>query len=382
MATKLPSIRIHKPTKQYIVNHQGKRHYLGPWSPLDKKPPQSVQVAFASLLGRLLSISEEIPQKPDFWQRSMTISELVQRFMVSVQEDRPHDIVRWKSYLRALLELYADWPVKSFGPSRMLKVQDRMIAQGHSRTGTNHNIGKIRQLFSWGVAREYVEPEMLLALKTIPPVKFGRAHETSARGMVEDSIVDETIPHLPPQLQSMVQIQRITGMRPGEVCSMTTGQIDRSRQVWWFRPVHHKTLHRGKERMIPLGPKAQELLAPWLRADPDKPLFCPKENQEDWREGRRKAGKAPLDSRKRKRTQPTRYTTGRYGQIIRAVCLESGIPLWSPNQLRKAAAQSVLETLGIDHARALLGHSTTEVTRHHYLTQEMAKAEQAALKIG
>lgn len=377
-----PVIRVHKSTKQYVVYHGGKRHYLGPWAPTDRKPPQSVQVAFATLVGRIYAIAEDVPNKPDFWQRSLTVAELAEGFLNFVQQDRPKDLSRWRCYLRPLLELFADWPLTSFGPARLIKVQDRLVSLGHSRTGTDHTIGKIRQVFSWGVCREFVKPEQLVALRTVPGVRHGRAVEKKARGKVADSIVIETLPHLPPRIRVMVQVQRLTGMRPSEVCLMTMGQIDRSKPVWWFNPDHHKTAHHDQERRIPLGPKVQEILGPWLRADPDRPLFSPAESLKEWQDSRRKKKNKPAPNPNRKRPPGEQYTSNRYGFIIREACKKNAIPVWSPNQLRKSAAQAVVEMLDEDHARALLGHTTSEITRQHYLTQEMVKAERAALKIG
>ena len=382
MATNLPSIRVHKSTFQYVVYHAGKRHYLGAWTAKDKRPPESVQVAYSALIGKILSIAEEPIARPDLWSMSLTVGDLVERFLVDVQRDRPKTVSRWRCYLRPLAELYADWPIGSFGPSRLLKVQDHLIAAGNSRSGINHTIGRIRQAFAWGVYREFAKPELLVGLKTVPPVRFGRALEKSARGMVPDSIIEETLPHLPPRIRAMVQIQRASGMRPGEVCALTMGQIDRAKSVWWFKPTHHKTAHMGRRRWIPLGPKAQEALAPWLRADPEKPLFSPAESVEEWRKSKRKKGKAAKVANYRERPPGAQYTPNRYGQIIRAACAREGIPVWSPNQLRKAAAQAVYESLGLDHARALLGHHSDEITNRHYLSQELGKAEAAALKIG
>jgi integrase len=60
----------------------------------------------------------------------------------------------------------------------------------------------------------------------------------------------------------MVEVQALTGMRPGEVWCMTTGQIDRSGDVWLYIPTRHKTVDLGRDRVIPLGPRAQEVLKP------------------------------------------------------------------------------------------------------------------------
>jgi len=60
----------------------------------------------------------------------------------------------------------------------------------------------------------------------------------------------------------MVRFQRFTGARPGEVCQIRPIDVDRSGEVWTYRPESHKTEHHGRQRIIYVGPQAQEVLAP------------------------------------------------------------------------------------------------------------------------
>jgi integrase len=88
-------------------------------------------------------------------------------------------------------------------------------------------------------------------------------------GPVPDADVDAVLPWVSRQVRTMMELQRFSAMRPGEVCSIRTMDVDRSGQTWWFVPRSHKTEHHGIERRIPLGPEAREILRPWLR--PDQP---------------------------------------------------------------------------------------------------------------
>jgi hypothetical protein len=80
----------------------------------------------------------------------------------------------------------------------------------------------------------------------------------------------------------MVQFQRHTGMRPGELVIMRSMDLDTSGQVWLYRPGSdqgpqgkHKMAWRGHGKTIALGPKAQEILKPWLRLNLAEYLFQP-----------------------------------------------------------------------------------------------------------
>ena len=75
----------------------------------------------------------------------------------------------------------------------------------------------------------------------------------------------------------MVRLQLLTAARPGEVCAIRPRDVDRSQAVWIYQPESHKSEHRGRERAIAIGPRAQEVLTPWLQRGPDNHCFCPAE---------------------------------------------------------------------------------------------------------
>ena len=50
---------------------------------------------------------------------------------------------------------------------------------------------------------------------------------------------------------------------------MRTRDIDTSGKIWEYRPESHKTEHHGKERVIFLGPRAQEIVRPFLKNNLD-----------------------------------------------------------------------------------------------------------------
>jgi integrase len=50
-------------------------------------------------------------------------------------------------------------------------------------------------------------------------------------GRVADATGDATLPALGNVAADMVRLQRLTGMRPGEVCAMTVRQVDMSDEI-------------------------------------------------------------------------------------------------------------------------------------------------------
>jgi integrase len=200
----------------------------------------------------------------------------------------------------------------------------------------------------------------------------------------------------------MIQLQRLTGARPGEVCSMRACDIDMSGKVWLYRPAQHKTRHRGKERVIALGPQAQEIIRPFLQLDTQAYLFSPRRALEEKRLAARAARKTkvqPSQQNRRKRkpkVQPgDRYTTPAYCYAIHRACqranrkmLEAGpcrpedlIPHWHPHQIRHTHATEVRRHFGLEAAQVALGHATASVTQL-YAERDLSLAVKVASAIG
>ena len=133
-------------------------------------------------------------------------------------------------------------------------------------------------------------------LQTVPGLRFGRttARETPPVRPVADAAVDTTLPFVSPPVQAMVRLQKLTGMRPCEVVIMCACDIDRSDAIWIYEPVHHKNRWRGHTRTVPLGPRAEKILTPYLGKGPDQFFFQPIEAEQIRNELRRNARRTPM----------------------------------------------------------------------------------------
>jgi integrase len=83
---------------------------------------------------------------------------------------------------------------------------------------------------------------------------------------VNDAFVDAVLPHVSPVVGAMIQLQRITGMRSGEVTSMRGCDLNTNGRVWVYTPTAHKTAWHGHERNIYLGPIGQAIIKPFSQA--------------------------------------------------------------------------------------------------------------------
>ncbi len=176
-------------------------------------------------------------------------------------------------------------------------------------------------MFFWAVEEGLVSGAVCYSLQE---VKAPRKHRSDARekpevGPVADEHVKAVVPYVSEVVADVIRVMRLSGMRPGEACAMMVEQIDRTDpECWRYVPGAHKTQHRGKPRVIFLGPKCQQILT-------------------------RRISKAGTG-----RVFPISRSSVRTA-IIRG-CRRASVPNWSPNQLRHAAATEIRAKYGIEGA--------------------------------
>jgi integrase len=300
------------------------------------------------------------------------------------------EVVNFKLALRHVREVYGTTPAAAFGPLALKAVRQKMVEAGLCRGVVNHRCRRIVRVFKWGVSEELVPESTWRALTTVRGLEQGRteARETEPVGPIADAVVDATLPLLTAPVRGMVQLQRLTGCRPGEACAMRGCDLDTTGDVWLFRPPHHKTKHRGKARVISLGPRAQAIVKPFLKFETQAYLFSPRDAVAAFREEQRRARKtkvqpSQLNRRKRKpeRSPRERYTTQSYCRAIARACKRAGLPAWHPNQLRHSFATEARRRYGLEAAQVSLGHAQANVTQV-YAERDLALAARVAAEIG
>lgn len=299
-----------------------------------------------------------------------------------------------KLAMRVLLSLYGDAPAADFGPLALKACREAMIAKGLCRSTINGYVSRIRQVFRWAVENELVPGHVHQALRAVVGLKRGRtlAKESVPVRPVDAGDMEAVVLLVSPQVAAMIRLQWLTGMRPQEVVQMRMGDLDRGGRVWLYRPKDHKVEHHGMDRVIPLGPQAQAVVAPFLKLDPLAPLFSPKEAEQHRRKAMRAARKTKVwrshgnQERKRRRgskDQPLRdcYDTASYRRAVARGCEKAGIAPWSPNQLRHSAATRIRREMGIEVAQAVLGHRQLETTQV-YAEVNQQRAVEAMERLG
>ena len=295
--------------------------------------------------------------------------------------------------LRFLRKNVTDPDPEQFGPVALDQLRDKMIDDlDWSRKYINKQINRVIRMFSWAAEKELVSPTVPVALKEMAGLKKGRtrARETAGVVCVADEVVNATLPHLPEIVADMVRMQRLTGARPGEVCSLRPGDLNRSGDVWLYVPDEHKTEHHEKNRVVAIGPQAQQILTPYLNRPLDAFCFSPAESEKLRRAkaaaNRKTAqhqGNRPGTNRVAipKRVPKACYTTDSYRKAIQRVCKRKGIDKWSPNQLRHTAATSIRKAYGLEAAQVVCGHQSANVTQV-YAERDLELAIKVAREVG
>jgi integrase len=470
---RIPGYRLHKASSQAIVKLGGKLHYLGKHgSPESKRkyaekiaewfdnptlppmqPPGPGELTIIELCERfrrhaveyyrkggrptgelgnfdmamrplLLLFGEELVK--DFGPKKLkAVRELmVQGFTDRAGKDRSC-LPRIPGYRlhkpskQGMVRL--DGKVHYLGPhgsAQSKQKYDRLIAtwtakrrRPPARSTVNSRIRRLKQIFRWAVEEELAPGELLHALRAVANLKKGRSEARDSEPIkpVDDDQVEATLEHLAPIVAHMARVQRLTGCRPDEVCSMRPVDIDQSPNpqwcgCWMYAPQSHKTEHREQRRSIFIGPRAQAILKRYLYRPPAMYCFSPAESEARRKAEMRLARKSPVQpsQRDRSKTRPRRkprdrYTTASYRRAVTRACDLADkqahvddaaadpeirlVPRWTPNQLRHSCATEIRASRGLEASQVVLGHSRADVTQV-YAERNARLAAEVISKIG
>jgi integrase len=283
--------------------------------------------------------------------------------------------------------------------------------KGMCRNVINRHMSRIKRVFKWGAKQEppFVPGEAYHRLTTAEGIQMGRgqARETEEVQPVPEKDVIAVLSHLPEMVKAMVELQFLTAMHPGEICGMRWMEIDTTAHPFEYRPAKHKTAHKGKKRIIELGPPMLEILAQFLaaRLNPTAYIFSPARAEADRNEKRRAERKTPMTplqlrraeiaaTRQRQRPLCEKYDVTAYRRAIERAC-EKAFDMsmeflpnrkdpaeqkkeraakrqawhaknkFRPNQLRHGGATKTRRLHGLDAAQQQLGHASRRMTERY-----------------
>lgn len=431
---RIPKLCQHKASGRALVTLNGKDFYLGAWG--SPEAPEEYNRLIAEWLANGRCLPRVLRPGQSGTSSDPTINELLiaywqhckTYYVKNGQPSSEQPCIR--SAMRFLKSMYGDTLASEFGPLALKAVRESMIQHGLARNSINKNITRLKIFFRWATENEMVPASIHHGLLAVRGLKRGRSEaiETDPIKPVPDDRVDQTIAFVSPHVGAMIQIQRLTGMRSGEMVIMRTRDIDTTGNVWIYTPSNHKTEHHDIERKISIGPRAQAFLRPWFKTDLNAFIFSPVESEALRNAERRANRQSPLTpsqalrvaSANPKRTAGERYTTDSYRRAIDRGC-DLAFPApehlqpqlksngkretktafmarlsedekaelkawrkenrWHPHQLRHNCATLIRKEIGIEAARVVLGHRSAEITEI-YAEMDHTKATDVMAKIG
>ena len=435
-----PKMTLHKPTGQARVRlrdaETGKTRdvYLGVHgSPGARREYDRVVAEWLSagrrlepVLGRVSATREPGAQGRE-WRAGMRVSELVGLYL-DYAEGRYRDAsggltTHYRNLCYALADLealYGDKAAASVGPRALDVLRDDWVGRGFVRKTIRDRLGMIRGVFKWAVGRELLEPAQLTALMALEPLRRGErgVRESEAVRPASAEIVEGVRGALPGQVWDMVQVQRLTSVRPTEVCIMRPMDMaerlpidvdGRRVELWVYRPSQHKNEFRGQERVVLIGPSAQAILLPYMDRLPHRYCFDPREaggrsgmkaKAERWDRrsyatairracdrvypptGDLERGRVKVSGRKGKRWETETEWRERLGPLGWAeVMAWRKAHRFHPHQLRHAAATAAYELADRDTAMEALGHADGR-TADTYIEKRLLKAAALVARVG
>lgn len=451
MASKTPSYRQRSGYTQAIVTltdaqtRKRRDYWLGEYDSPESREQYHRLIAEWEASGRRLPQSDPA-SPPGVSSGGITITELIHAFWRWAEPTQSaNDIYKMKATLRLLRRMFGTTSALEFGPKRLRLLRDEMIRgepdakpprKPWSRRYINRQVQRLCAMFKWAAGQELLPATVFQQLKMVEALRRGRsaAVEKEPVRPVAGDLVDAIRPFVSRQVWALIELQRLTGARGGELFPLRPIdlQMDEKTGVWSYMPADHKTQHLGKGRVIYFGPRAQEIIRPFLAIrEVDVPLFSPAEAEAERLTARHAARKTPMSCGNRPGTNRTespskkpgdRFTACSYLKAITCGCDRAFTPpahlrpgprkegrgtesrreflaklsserreelkawrtshRWHPHQLRHAAATHLRRTFGLEAAQLVLGHSSALVTDAVYAERDNAKVVEVMKKIG
>jgi integrase len=408
---KMPEIRLHKRSGNGRVFINGQEHWVGRYgSPEAKARYAELIAAYVTGKSESVEAAKAPPPRPAPLTASLTVGELAIKWLRHIEQTRP-DYRRsslWNGAIAAsrAVRPFATMAVGEFGSRALIDVQRNLIEtpiapyrkrgrpaanekpRYRTRRYINDVIGRVRQMFHWGVLQEMVPDDRVKALEIVPALTYGatKAKESKLRQPVRPSVVKATLPHMTREVADLIWFMRLTGCRPSEAGRMKLSRIrDREQAVWRYVPRRHKTAHKGKQRHIPIGPQAQAIvLAHTAGREPGDYVFSPQRSLPPRKPRNGVLSMEPRKASPRAGKQFTKDTILR--AVTRAIAKANKareqeglppLPHWTPYQLRYTRLREIRKQLGREAARAVAGHSRATMT-DHYAPANWGRAAKAA----
>ena len=369
-----PVYGFHSTSGKARTTVNGKRVYLGEFNSPESK------TAFEKIMADWQAAHCE--RKPTV-NVELTVSRLAVLFLQHAEVEYRRDgmptgeTANFRQALQNMNNLFHGVRVIDFGPKKLKQLQSAMVSEGLAQQTINGRIRRVKQVLEWGVSEELVSVSVSQALKTVHGLRVGKtaAKGPDPKGPVSEAAVNAIKQHVTTPVWGLIQFMLFTGCRPSEAIALKWSEINTTKPVWTYCPKHHKTAHKGKKRVIVIGPQGQRVLNGLREMSRSDYVFDPQVGFEEF------VRKTYGDKAKARKVGDC-YTKHGLNSSVRNACDKAEIPRWSPGQLRKTRATNARQQGDLETAQQVLGHSSKQTTERHYAEVDLSRAEANALQFG
>lgn len=327
----LPRYVLHSSGRARIYFDKEFRYLPGPYG-----SPES-WARFHELC-EVVAATGKLPPDDAKKQQPLTVQELGYRYLTYCVNyygctANRNEAVNLKYAVESLTLLFGSRLADSITPSDLKAVRKALINKGHVRRSINKRAVQIVALYKWAVEEGLVPADVwhrLQAVKTIAPGREG-AVDNEPVEPVPENVLAATLAELPADKQAAIRVQRLTGMRSGELLRMTPAQVDMTGQHWIYTLDTHKTRAHIGDTYILIPAPAAAILLERMPAKPDQPWFG--------------------------------WSVGWQAKSVAQAAIRAGVPHWHPHQLRHNLATEIAERIGLEAAQKVLRHTNPKMTK-------------------
>ncbi len=379
-----PALLHHRASGRAYCRIDDVNHYLGAWDVARDEPSPEARAAYARLVARLAA--GQTPSEPRNNAAILTVTQVVAAWLdAEAPRLAPKQRKLYLLSLKPLLRLYGPTEAADFDAEALealqlacatgswLTPEERTPGPGRWRPPTdwcanvcNQRLGYVKTVWRWAERRKLVPPGSWANLRTVPGLRKTdrRVRHTARRRPATWDEVRAIARCAVAPVRALLLLMWWSGLRPAEAYTLTAAELDRSGDVWVYRPGKHKTAHLDVARQVAIGPKGQAVLRPWLAlaSSPDAILFRPV--------GRSRG------------VRPEAYNDRSFAKAVAKAARKAGLEGVTAYCVRHAFKLRISRLYGLDAARTVMGHSAVSMTAQYAAGVDLESAKEVARRGG
>jgi len=280
---------------------------------------------------------------------SISLIELAVRFLKWNRANRGR--ATWRGYrdgIRHLTRRHRDKLAAELAPSELEDLKAAMVENGYAARTINIMVTAIKRMFNWAVRQGLLKENQLAGVEHVSKHVNAPEHPEDKHLALEHALECIGICRESPPLGDICEMLLLTGMRIGELVRLTWGDVDFGQNL--LKLERHKTSawSNSRPRMIPLCARSIEILERQAAGDvrDGQPVFVGENGQ-------------PFTG------------SSLHCRLRRLRMKHSALEGFSFHKLRHTCA-TYLARLRVPErvAQAILGHSSTLMTRYYTATDK------------